>query len=61
MPYSNAKMGKHYHGVCFKCKQYGEVTFRCTKTIVDEETGEKHKGKRFIICLSCVRWPAYSL
>lgn len=48
-------MGMPYFGVCFRCKQYGEVTFRCTKSIVDEETGENKKGKRFIICLSCLR------
>lgn len=50
---SNA-MRKSYHGVCFRCKRYGEVTFRSTKSVVDEETGEKKQGKRFMICLECL-------
>lgn len=49
-------MSSTYYGVCFRCKQYGEVTFRSTKSVViNEETGEKEKGKRFVICLSCLR------
>lgn len=43
-------------GQCPKCRKIGEITFRCTKPVVDEETGETiKKGKRFPICLDCVR------
>ena len=47
-------MAKSYHGYCFRCKQYGEVTFRSTKSTIDEETGLKKKSKRFTVCLNCV-------
>lgn len=44
-----------YIGVCWVCKKYGELTFRYTRRIVDDETGEViKKGKRFPICLNCV-------
>jgi hypothetical protein len=53
-------MAKRYFGFCFRCKAYKEVTFRTVNTDMEDDEDEpaKKRGKRFVICLDCLRMNA---